>query len=134
MFLLQSCVVYLKLRPFKNFPEYLSDVSDLEEENEDDIANASDSEMSVDDDDKKSSVSFAPESTTSEYPVEPNKYDERIDMEEESIMLQKIKGTKCETFRKKCFPPLSRVAVLGKYRNILPEVNLIECESTDHLV
>ena len=71
----------------------MSDVSDLEGgENESDVSNGSDSDMSVDEDDSKSRVSFAPESTISEYPVEPDKYDERIDMEEEKILLQKVKG------------------------------------------
>lgn len=56
------------------------------------MAEASESEMSLDEDDGKSHVSFAPESVTSEYPVEPDKYDKRIDTEEENRALQKLKG------------------------------------------
>lgn len=70
----------------------MSDVSDLEGENSSNTLDSSDSEIIEDDSDGGSHVSFAPESTISEYPIEPNKYDEGVDMEEEKKILQKVKG------------------------------------------
>lgn len=72
------------------FTEQLSDVSDLEEENECDMSEKADSDDPMDD--SKSHVTFATESVVLEYPVEPDKYDNRIDKEEEKLSLQKIKG------------------------------------------
>ena len=43
-------------------------------------------------DDGKSHVTFATESVVSEFPVEPDKYDNRIDKDEEKLALQKMKG------------------------------------------
>ena len=74
-----------------SFPEHLSDVSDLEEENEPDLAEDSDADMSVDGEEKESRVTFA-DCSSSEYLPEPNEYDKQMDMEEENSMLQKLKG------------------------------------------
>lgn len=73
--------------------EQLSDVSDLEDGSECETIEGSNSEMSVDEDDEESHVTFASESVTSEYPQEPDKYDQRIDAEEEKRTLKKMKGT-----------------------------------------
>ncbi len=72
------------------FAEEVSEVSDLAEEME--ASTDEDSETDEPMDDSKSHVSFAPESVTSEYPNEPDKYDVRVDKEEEKRALQKIKG------------------------------------------
>lgn len=65
-------------------------MSDLEEENECDLSQKADSDDEMDD--GKSHVTFATESVVSEYPMEPDKYDKRVDLEEEKLSLQKIKG------------------------------------------
>lgn len=65
-------------------------MSDLEEESESDMSEKADSDDPMDD--GKSHVTFATESVVSEYPMEPDKYDKRMDKEEEKLSLQKIKG------------------------------------------
>ena len=78
------------------FVEELSDVSDHVEEEEDDeeMENQDDEMESLDNNDngKPRRVTFASESIISENPLDPDKYDQTVNKEEEEMMLEKIKG------------------------------------------
>lgn len=49
-------------------------------------------------DDKKRHVTFGSESIISEMPIDPDKYDQSVNKEEEKMMLEKIKGLLSQMF------------------------------------